>query len=398
MDVQQSLNQFRDWAFDLSGASQKMMWAAVAILVGYLLGFIVSKVLIFTGRRLAGLAHRHKANAAKGGTVPPSADSVVLDLLGSVMKLAGLLVGVGGAAWVFGFPLEKLETWAISGLIGLAVLVAAWFLGAWLGTRVRSFGDKISRHSGSSGRTLFAFLSSLARFGALAVGLIAALQIFGFPIASLVAVIGAAGLAIALALQDTLKAVAAGVIIAVFRPYRIGDYVNVAGQEGTVADITPFTTTLNTIDNREITVTNDKCWGNVIVNFSAHAMRRIDLVYSIDYDDDIDQALALLKQIFADDPRVRKEPPVWANVDALAVSSVNLRIRAWCAAKDMQDLNGDLLKKVKQTFGREGLSVPYPHQVHVEKYSAPATPEQGADQDQKQAAPPADGAHADKSG
>jgi small conductance mechanosensitive channel len=371
MDVQQSLNQFRDWAFDLTGTSQKMMWAAVAVLVGYLLGFIVSKVVTFTGRRLAGLAHRHKGDAGKKEAPAHSADSVVLDLLGSVVKLAGLLIGIAGAAWVFGFPIAKLQTWAVSGLVGVAMLVAAWFLGAWLGTRVRSFGDKVARHSGSGGKTLFAFLSSLARFGALAIGLIAALQVFGFPIASLVAVIGAAGLAIALALQDTLKAVAAGVIIAVFRPYRIGDYVKVAGQEGTIADITPFTTTLNTIDNREITVTNDKCWGDVMVNFSAHTLRRLDLVFSIDYEDDIDHALGVMKKTFADDARVRKEPPIWANVAELAASSIDLRIRAWCASKDYLDLRGDLLKKVKLAFDEEGISIPYPHQTQVEKHPQP---------------------------
>ena len=373
MDVQQSLNRFRDWAFDLNGASQKMMWAAIAILIGYLVGFILSKMVTFTGRRLSGLAQRRKDDAGKLDAPKHSADSVVLDLLGSVVRLAGLLIGVAGAAWVFGFPVATLQTWAISGLVGVAVLIAAWFLGAWLGTRVRSFGDKVARHSGSGGKTLFAFLSSLARFGALAIGLIAALQVFGFPIASLVAVVGAAGLAIALALQDTLKAVAAGVIIAVFRPYRIGDYVKVAGQEGTIADITPFTTTLNTLDNREITVTNDKCWGDVIVNFSTHSLRRLDLVFSIDYDDDIDQALAVMKKTFGEDARVRKEPPIWANVAELADSAVQLRIRAWCTNKDYLDLRGDLLKKVKQAFDREGLTIPYPHQTQVEKFPAPTS-------------------------
>ena len=372
MDLQSSLNQFRDWAFDLSGTSQKMMWAAIAILVGYLIGFVVSKLVTFAGRRLSGLALRNKDEPGRAGAPKHSADSVVLDLLGSVVRFAGLLIGVAGAAWVFGFPVATLQTWAISGLVGVAVLVAAWFLGAWLGTRVRSFGDKVARHSGTGGRTLFAFLSSLARFGALAIGLIAALQVFGFPIASLVAVVGAAGLAIALALQDTLKAVAAGVIIAVFRPYRIGDYVKVAGQEGTVADITPFTTTLNTTDNREITVTNDKCWGDVIVNFSTHSLRQLDLIFSIDYDDDIDQALGVMKVTFADDARVRKEPPIWANVAELAGSAVNLRIRAWCTNKDYIDLRGDLLKKVKQAFDKAGLTIPYPHQTQVEKHARPA--------------------------
>lgn len=370
MDVQDAFLRFRDWAFDLHGTSQKMMWAAAAIILGYILGAVVSRIVTFSGRRLAGLAHR-RANGE--GADAPSADGVALDLLGSVIRLVGLLAGCGVGAWLFGFPLDKLEAWAASALIGVALLVAAWFIGSWIGKRVRAFGDKVARHSGSGGKTLFVFLSSLARFGVLAVGVIAALQVFGLPIASLVAVIGAAGLAIALALQDTLKAVAAGVVIAVFRPYRIGDYVNIADVEGTVSDITPFTTTLDTVDNRQITVTNDKCWGNVIVNFSAHSLRRLDLVFSIDYDDDIDQALDILRTAFEADPRTRKQPPVWANVDALADSSVNLRIRVWCRGGDYQDLRGDMLKTVKQAFDKAGISIPYPHQVHLEKYSPRAT-------------------------
>ncbi|MBI1358930.1 MAG: mechanosensitive ion channel [Alphaproteobacteria bacterium] len=367
MDVQETFDAFREWAFDLSHLPQKLMWAGVAIVLGYLVGSILAGILKFTGRRLTGIANRrrHKDEAK-------SADNILLDIFGSLVRLAGLLAGCAGAAWVFGYDINKLQAGAIAVLIALVVLATAWFAGAWISTRVRRFGDNLGRHSGSGGATLFAFLASLARFAALGVGLIAALQVFGFPIASLVAVVGAAGLAIALALQDTLKAVASGVIIAVFRPYRIGDYVNIAGTEGTVADITPFTTSLNTLDNKGVTLTNDKCWGDVIVNFSAHPTRRIDQIYSIDYDDDIDLALKVLVETAQADPRVHKEPAVWANTHALASSSIDLRLRAWCSSADYFQLSGDLLRLVKQAFDRAGLTIPYPHQTNVDKHPAPA--------------------------
>lgn len=381
MDVQQTFDVFREWAFDLSRLPQKLMWAGIAIVLGYLLGSILARILKFVGRRLAGIANKrlHKGEAK-------SADNILLDIFGSLVRLAGLLTGVAGAAWVFGYDIKKLQAGGISVLIALAILGVAWFAGAWVSTRMRRFGDNIGRHSGSGGATLFAFLASLARFAALGVGLIAALQVFGFPIASLVAVIGAAGLAIALALQDTLKAVASGVIIAVFRPYRIGDYVNIAGTEGTVSDITPFTTSLNTLDNKGVTLTNDKCWGDVIVNFSKHATRRIDQIYSIDYEDDIDHALKVLVKTVEADPRVHKDPAVWANTHALAGSSIDLRMRAWCASSDYFQLSGDLLRLVKQAFDREGISIPYPHQVNIDKYPAPAPGENpGANADQRSA-------------
>lgn len=364
------LQQIEAWAFDLTGWSQRVMWSLIALVVGYLAGLIVARALVFSWRRIMGFAHR-KSDREKHD----SADGIAIYLLGSLVRALGILAGAAIAAWIFGLPVKTLQDWAIKGLLALIILIAVWFLGSWFGSRIRTFGDRIGRRSGGgSSRTLFAFLASLVRFSALAIGLIAALQQFGFPIASLVAVIGAAGLAVALALQDTLKAVAAGVIIAIFRPYRIGDFVKIAGQEGTVADITPFTTSLNTIDNREVTVTNDKAWGDVITNFSTRSLRRLDLTFSIDYGDDIDKAMNVILGVFRADPRVRDEPPVWMKVWALAASSVDIRVRAWCANGDMMDLRGDMLKRVKQAFDREGITIPYPHQVDIHRDFIPARP------------------------
>lgn len=187
-----------------------------------------------------------------------------------------------------------------------------------------------------------------------------ALQQFGFDTASLLAIVGAAGLAIALALQDTFES-RHGTSIAVFRPYRIGDNVKIAGQDGTVADITPFTTVLNTIDNREVVITNDKAWGDVIINSSVRSLRRLDLLLSIDYGDDIDEAIGIIKNILTDDHRVRDEPPVWVKVVELNSSSVDLRTSTWVSNADWWDLRCDTLQKVKQGF--DGAELPFPIRI-----------------------------------
>jgi small conductance mechanosensitive channel len=356
MDLQQQLIEFRTWAFHFEGATQKWMWSVLALLGGYVLGLIAASSLRFAARKLSGLAKRKMDD-----TEPKSADHVMIDIFGALVRALFFLVALALVAnLLFGYSLEEARALAVSAIKGLGILVGVWFLGSWLGSRVRKFGEKVGRRTSTNEQTLFHFLAALVRFGAFAIGLIAALQQFGFPIASLVAVIGAAGLAIALALQDTLKAVAAGVIIAVFRPYRIGDAVRIAGQDGTVADITPFTTVLSTIDNREITITNDKAWGDVIVNSSTRSLRRLDLAVSISYEDDINRAVEVIRNVLAADQRVRDEPPVWVKVQDLTFNSVDLRARAWCANGDWVDLRGDMLMRIKQAFDREGITFPHP--------------------------------------
>lgn len=362
MEFQQQLSRFQVWASDFHGPTQKWMWSAIALLAAYVLGLIVAKVLVFIANKLSGLRQTKNTD-----TEPKTADHVMIDILAAIIRAAFLLfAAVIAANLLFGYPLQQAEALGIAAAKGLAILVAVWFLGSWIGSRVRKFGRKVDRaHSG--GETLFTFLGALVRFGAFAVGLIAALQQFGFDTASLLAIVGAAGLAIALALQDTLKAVAAGVVIAVFRPYKIGDAVRVAGEEGVVSDITPFTTVLNTIDNREVVITNDKAWGDVIVNNSARSLRRLDLLFSIDYDDDIDKAIRIITGILQADSRIRSEPPVWVKVVELADSSVNLRARGWVSNAEWWDTRCDTIRSVKLAFDANGITIPYPHQTQVEK-------------------------------
>ncbi len=362
MDFQQQLYEFQVWAMDVHGPAQKWMWSVIALVLGYVIGLVITRVLSFTANSLAGLRHRKLSEGEQ-----KTADHVMVDILGALIRALSLLIAaVIIANLLFGYPLQQAETLGIASVRGLAILVGVWFLGSWLGSRVRRFGQKLGRANAGS-ETLFTFLGAVVRFGAFAVGLIAALQQFGFDTASLIAVVGAAGLAIALALQDTLKAVAAGVVIAVFRPYKIGDVVRIAGQDGTVADITPFTTVLNTLDNREVVVTNDKAWGDVIINSSARSLRRLDLLFSIDYDDDIDKALRLISDILKGDSRIRSEPPIWVKVTELATSSVDIRARAWVSNADWWDTRCDTIRDVKLAFDRNNITIPYPHQVAVHK-------------------------------
>ncbi len=367
MDWQTQLDTFREWAFNLDAPGPRAMWAIIAVVGSYIIGGIVSRILRGFFHRLGGL----KKQKDQQPEADQSGDSVMLDIVGSLIRLVFVLGGLAVAADIIGvYDIANAQELGIAAVKGLVILIAVWFLGSWLSGKVRSFGDKMDRANTGAGKTLFAFLGSLVKFAALAIGLIAALQQFGFPIASLVAVVGAAGLAIALALQDTLKAVAAGVIIAIFRPYRIGDFVEIDGEMGTVADITPFTTVLNTLDNKRIIITNDAAWASTIENFNANPRRRLDEIIGISYDDDIRKAMAIMERVVTSDPRALKDPPFWVKVNTLNEYSVDLRFRVWCKTADYFDFRCDMLQYIKEAFDEEGVTIPFPHQVEIAKDGA----------------------------
>lgn len=363
MDFDQRLNALSEWLFHFEGSSQRWLWSAIALLAGYVLGTIAARLLRFIARRIAGLAKP----ASKENQIR-TADQVIIEVLGVVVRAVFILVSLAIAAnLLISYSLEEARALAVSATKGLAILLGVWLVGSWLGARVRKFGRQVGRVTTTGGETLFSFLAALVRFGFFTIGMVAALQQFGFNTASLLAVVGAAGLAIALALQETLKAVAAGVVIAVFRPFKLGDAVRVAGQDGTVVDITPFTTVLATLDNREIVITNDKVWGDIMVNSSVRSLRRLDLLLSVDYEDDVEEAIGIVTGILTDDHRVRDEPPVWVKVVELTPSSVDLRARAWVSNQDWWEVRCDTLLKVKKAFESAGFSIPYPRQVTVSK-------------------------------
>ncbi len=216
-------------------------------------------------------------------------------------------------------------------------------------------------------KTLGGFFSSIAKYGILAVVIIAVLQVFGFQATSLVAVLGAASLAIGLALQGTLSDIAAGVMLIIFRPYRVGQYVDIGGTAGTVKDLTIFTTELVTPDNVSIIMPNGKAWGAIIINYSANDTRRVDLTFGIDYGDDTDKAISLIRSVVDADKRVHAEPEPWIRVINLGDSSVDLGVRLWCDAADYWELKFAMTREVKIAFDNNGISIPYPHQVQIHK-------------------------------
>jgi len=202
---------------------------------------------------------------------------------------------------------------------------------------------------------------------------IAALDQLGVPTTSLVAIFGAAGLAIGLSLQDSLKNFAAGVMIILNRPFGAGDFVEVSGVSGSVEKVSVFSTIICTPDNREIIVPNGNIYGDVIINYSARDTRRIDLVIGIGYDDDIKLAKETLEQILAADDRILPEPAAGVALGELADSSVNFNVRPWVNSGDYWGVRSAILEQVKSIFDAKGISIPYPQQdVHMHEVAKDA--------------------------
>jgi small-conductance mechanosensitive channel len=298
------------------------------------------------------------------------------DFAASIARFATILVFMPLPLTLAGADWEKALSARAPGLIAAgAILFGAFLLANWAARAIRSFGRKAHRRTGADD-TLFAFAASFLKYGVFAVALLLALTQLGFPSTSLAALLGASALAIGLALQDTLKAVAAGIMLAIFRPFRIGDYVAVGGLEGLVHDITPFTTSLRQTDNKIVSLTNDKVWSEPLINHTRQEERYLDLRIDLAYEDDIDRGLAVLKETAEQHSGVRHKDQIWVGVQALGESGVTLRLRAWCASEFFLQVRSDLLKQMKQAFDREGLSIPYPHQVQVSHRSAKARPDE----------------------
>jgi len=245
----------------------------------------------------------------------------------------------------------------------LVVLIIGLRVAAWLGGLVR----QISLRQESIDDTLGNFFGSLVRWAVTAAVFIAVLQVFGVPATSFVAVLGALTLAIGLSLQGALGNIASGVMIMIFRPYRLGDYVEAAGAAGTVKDINLFQTVLATPDNVQIMVPNSQAIDGVIKNYSGYKTRRVDLTFGIDYDDDINKAIGIIIRIADADDRIMRDPEPFARVVNLGDSSIDIQSRTWVQASDYWAVRFDLLQRIKEAFDEQGISIPYPHQVEIVK-------------------------------
>jgi small conductance mechanosensitive channel len=255
------------------------------------------------------------------------------------------------------------STWGLKVIGAIAVLI----IGRWIAGYVRS-GVKKSLEKAKVDASLIPFVSSLVYYLVITVVVIAMLNLFGIETTSLIAIVGAAGLAVGLAMQGTLSNFAAGVMLLLFRPFRIGDYVEIGGTAGSVAEIGIFSSTLNTPDNVRITVPNASVYGQTIKNYSANENRRIDLVMGISYGDDIGTALETIRNVLGADSRVLKEPAPTIAVAELADSSVNLVVRPWCKGTDYWPLRFDLVRACKEQLEAGGCNIPFPQRdVHLFK-------------------------------
>ncbi|MBW2589519.1 MAG: mechanosensitive ion channel [Deltaproteobacteria bacterium] len=210
---------------------------------------------------------------------------------------------------------------------------------------------------------VISFVGSLTYFLILTFAVLAALAKFGIQTASFIAVLGAAGFAIGFALQGSLSNFAAGVLILVLRPFKIGDYIDSAGVAGTVKDIQLFITVLATPDNIKIMVPNGKIFGDVIKNISAYDTRRVDLVIGIGYTSDIQKAYDIMMNLIKEDGRILSDPATQIAVSELADSSVNFVLRPWVKKEDYWNVKFDLTRKIKETFDENGIEIPFPQQV-----------------------------------
>jgi small conductance mechanosensitive channel len=211
--------------------------------------------------------------------------------------------------------------------------------------------------------TLSKFLSNLVYYLILVVAVVAALGMVGIETASILAIVATAGLAVGLALQGTLSNVASGVMLLIFRPFKVGDFIETGGgTKGTVDSIGLFATELHTPDNVHIVVPNSEIYGGTISNYSYHPIRRIDLVMGISYDDDIGLAMKTIQEVLDGEDRVLDDPAYQVAVAELADSSVNLVVRPWCAAGDYWPTRFDLTRTLKERLEAAGCSIPYPQQ------------------------------------
>lgn len=251
----------------------------------------------------------------------------------------------------------------ISAAKALVVLILGWIVAGLVARLIR--GRVLANPKLDD--TIGSFAASIARWLILLIVLVAVLNIFGIEATSLVAMLGAATLAIGMALQGTLADLAAGFMLILFRPYKLGDYVEINGVSGTVKDINMFVTELATPDNVQIIVPNGQAWGSVITNYSAHATRRCDFVFGIDYADNADEAMAIILRLAEADERVMSDPEPFVKVTNLGDFSVDITARLWCAADDYWALKFELTKAVKEAFDAGGISIPFPHQVQIRR-------------------------------
>lgn len=244
----------------------------------------------------------------------------------------------------------------------IVILIIGWLIASWAGKRVRKACEKSERID----KTLTPILAQTVKVLILIATVIAVLNRFGVETTSLVALLGVAGLAVGLALQGTLSNFSAGVMLMLFRPFNVGDAVNISGVMGVVDEIGLFSTKMHTFDNIFMIIPNTNIWGANISNFSTNPTRRIDMVFGISYTDDINKAMKIIHEALEADERVLKDPAPMVAVGELGDSSVDIFVRPWSKASDLWPTRFALIKDIKERFDKEGITIPFPQRdVHL---------------------------------
>lgn len=257
---------------------------------------------------------------------------------------------------------DQLLTYAWDLLAGIILLAIGWVLAGWARKTILRVLDRTPRMD----RTLRPVIANTVRYAILIIVLIAVLAQFGVQTTSIIAMLGAAGIAIGLALQGTLQNIAAGMMLLFLRPFQVGDYIDAEGQAGTVEEIGLFVTQLTTFDGVYRSVPNARLWNASIMNYSRLPTRRLDLLVGISYSDDLARGQDVLMGLLAEDARVLGDPPPQVLVHSLADSAVTLNLRCWCGKDDYWPLLFDLTKASKLTLEAAGFTIPFPQrEVHV---------------------------------
>jgi small conductance mechanosensitive channel len=247
------------------------------------------------------------------------------------------------------------------------ILILGWGAAKWFSSRVRKSMERSHRIDD----TLTPIMAKITKIAILVITILAVLNQFGVQTASIIAILGAAGLAIGFALQGTLSNIASGMMLLILRPFKVGEVVEIGGTMGVVDEIGLFITEMHTFDNIFISTPNSQVWGNEIKNYSRNEIRRVDMVMGIGYDDDMYQAMAIIREEINNDDRILSDPEPLLEVGELADSSVNIYVRPWVKTPDVWPVRYALTKKLKERFDEEGISIPYPQRdIHLHQNSA----------------------------
>ncbi|WP_287421121.1 mechanosensitive ion channel domain-containing protein [Reinekea sp.] len=261
--------------------------------------------------------------------------------------------------------------WLQENLLSLALAITIFVAGRWIANLLTKVIYSVLMRA-KVDNILVDFLSGLAKAAMVLFVIVAALTQLGVDTTSLIALIGAAGIAVGLALKDSLQNFASGVMLILFRPFKAGDFIDAGGVMGIVERITVFSTTLRTGDNKEVIVPNGSIYGGTITNYSARETRRVDMTFGIGYDADLLKAKSVLRALVDNDERILKEPEVLIAIAELADSSVNIIVRPWVKSRDYWPVFWDMQEKVKLTFDQEGISIPFPQMdVHLNQADGP---------------------------